>query len=89
MRIRPVLALALAGLALASNAPLIATGPAAPQYTKARAELLVEDRRVPDAGLEIDHSARIATIGWTAAARRADGMPASTATKNDIAAATE
>ena len=33
MRMRPVLALALAGLALASNAPLTATEPAAPQYT--------------------------------------------------------
>ena len=36
-----------------------------------------------------NYSARIAIIGWTAAARRADGMPASTATKNDVAAATE
>jgi hypothetical protein len=32
-----------------------------------------------------NYSARIAIIGWTAAARRADGMPASTATKNDSA----
>ena len=35
-----------------------------------------------------DHSVRIATIGCTAAARRADGMPARTATRNDVAAAT-
>ena len=34
-----------------------------------------------------DYSARIAIIGCTAAARRADGMPARTATKNAVAAA--
>jgi hypothetical protein len=31
----------------------------------------------------------MATIGCTAAARRADGMPASTATRNAVAAAIE
>ena len=32
------------------------------------------------------YSARIATIGCTAAARRAEGMPARTATRNAVAA---
>lgn len=40
----------------------------------------------PADGLRL-YSARIATIGWTAAARLADGIPASTATRNAIPAA--